>query len=59
MSDLVRVESRVKSLGIRPGDRFNVSEEEAQRLVANGHVRRVSPEPVEEPSAPEKKAAKK
>lgn len=38
MSKLVRVQFRVKSVGIKPGDRAWVSEDEAARLTSNGHA---------------------
>lgn len=62
MSELVRVKFRVKSVGIKPGDAAYVSEEEAARLVANGHAIRTAYQPKvgDEPArTPAKKAAKK
>lgn len=54
MSKLVRVQYRIKSVGIKPGDREWVSEAEAARLAANGHALVVGEKDVE-PEKPAKK----
>jgi hypothetical protein len=61
MSKLVRVQYRVRSVDIRPGDRDWVSEDVAEGLTANRHAfvvgeKDVEPDP--EP-APEKPKSKK